>query len=338
MSTPIPKAVLEDDNILACKQAGLKLIHQGKVRAIFELPGYLGLLLMVMTNRVSIFDFVLRYLVPRKGEVLTATTVFWLTQVFRDIKNHLVAFGRNIDDYLPNTLQRHPLLRARAVVVKELEIVPVEFIVRGYLTGSAWRAYQNGNLLPGMTQDDIPSDPFNGIKLVRPVFTPTTKAKSGHDMPISPEEVADQYGSRLANQSVQLFEKAAVFAREHGLELLDTKFEWSVDGTLADEVFTPDSSRFALVEDLEAATEARKPPPAYDKELVRAWGLTVETPFGVTGLNKLDPANIEHVEFAHSLSVPNEIIEKTTERSLRFFGKLTGMSLDKFQRNEMGVV
>lgn len=321
-------------------QAGLQRIHQGKVRDTYSLPDHPDLLLVVSTNRISIFDFVLPAIVLRKGSVLTAMTVFWLRSPMCT-QNHLVAYGAAMDGYLPKSLHRCARLRQQALIVKKLRILPVECIVRGYLTGSGWASYQKTGMVCGIP---LPAGLSDGSKLPEPIFTPTTKAETGHDEHLTVAEVEGRYGKWLRKSSIFYYEALCDVAEQRGLILADTKFEFSEDGILADEVGTPDSSRFWNKRDWEAPSREGRSPAPLDKQLVRDWGKTAE--IGITrrtcghqirlGDPDCDPTNPEHLRAVSKMTVPESIIKETTYRYLSVFLRLVGKDLASFQHDELG--
>lgn len=308
-------------------KAGLRLLSKGKVRHTYEVPGHDELLFLLATNRLSIFDIVLRDLVAKKGEILTAITVFWLTSVLQDFDNHLVAFGSGMERYLPSELAGNFELQKRGMFVKKLKMSPYECIVRGYLTGSGWKAYQRDGMVCGHC---LPSGLYDGAKLPKPIFTPTTKAESGHDEHV----LASQAGERLSYLSLDIYDKAAVYARGRGIIIADTKFEFGLDGLLGDEVLTPDSSRFWDEDEWQVARANSTTPPSYDKEPVRKWGKGVRTPWG-TGIHTLDPDNNDHLEYVHELVVPDVVLKDTTSRYEQIFRRLAGKPLSEFQIADM---
>lgn len=331
----IPQTVAETELSAQLARAGLARCHQGKVRDTYPLGESTNQLLVVASDRVSIFDFVLPAVVPRKGEILTALTVFWLTEVLPHMANHLRAWGKNINPYIPATsVGNHYHLQARSLVVAKLKMVPVECIVRGYLTGSGWESYQNDLHVCGIL---LPPGLFDGAKLPQPIFTPTTKAEIGHDEHLPTDQVIKKWGQWLEDVSLAAYSRLAQYAADHGIILADTKFELGEDGVLADEVGTPDSSRFWKMEDWRKAADQRKSPTPYDKQLVRDWGKTVDTPFGVTGINKLKPEEPDHVAFVQQLNVPSDVLVETSTRYHEIFARLTGMSLQEFQRSKLGI-
>lgn len=340
MSAVLPKNVAESSLSEFLIRAGLKRVFQGKVRDTYGLANHSDLLLVVATDRVSIFDFVLPALVKDKGKVLTAMTIFWLRRVLKGYNHHLVAFGQGIGEYLPAILQNNPELQSRALVVKKLSIVPVEAIVRGYLTGSGWTAYQESKRVCGI---QLPPDLHDGSKLPVPIFTPSTKAETGHDEHLDAQEVLARYGRGIMTLAQSIFSEISTYAEARGIILADTKLEFGQAGTLGDELATPDSSRYWLRSEWEEAVKQRKSPPSHDKEVVRAWGKTVETPFldgdgeKIVGIGSLDPEDPEHIAFVHSLEVPEVLLETTTDRYREIFRLLTGSNLEEFHQSKMGV-
>jgi phosphoribosylaminoimidazole-succinocarboxamide synthase len=318
----------------------LKLLHRGKVRDTFAIPGHPDLLLQVASDRISIFDFVLPAEVCGKGKILAAMTVYWLTGILKNIcPNHLVAYGAGIDTYLPVELCALPELESRALVVRKLRMLPVECIVRGFLTGSGWQSYQRTGMVCGHV---LPRDLHDGSRLRVPLFTPTTKSHEGHDEDLDVNKVDDQFGASLGALSGVIYEVAAQHAERQGIIIADTKFEFGVGQILADEVLTPDGSRFWLVPDWQEAKKLRRSPQGYDKQYAREWGKTVQTPFaGKDGsplsLNALDPRNAGHRSFVAEITVPEEVLQRTSMLYLDIFTRLTGSPLLAFQRKTMGM-
>lgn len=299
------------------------LVYQGKVRDTYRLPyGDDSLLLLCATDRLSIFDFVLNTLVPHKGEILTALTEFWFTEIISEFPNHLIPSiacpEKNYAFDLKETFSDIPLNRCLAV--EEVEIPPYEMIFRHHLGGSVYKEYEKTGMAGGQ---NLPAGLPKWSCLDQPLFTPSTKSKDGHDVNISASDYYEAMGEK-GRESVKMFkdayEKAYAFAREKGIIILDTKFE-GLD-IVADEVLTPDSSRFTTEEDWKKAIREKRDPIFYDKEVVRQWGKTVKTPFGTTGIHTLDPENSEHVAFVHGLEVPAEIIEETSRRYFSIFYRI----------------
>jgi phosphoribosylaminoimidazole-succinocarboxamide synthase len=330
LPSPSPEELLLHDKM--CR-AGLKRIHQGKVRDTFTLPDP-NYLLLYTTNRLSIFDFVLNCFVPDKGAILNALCVNWSRGALGDVSDDLVACGRGIDDFLDPSLHGNTVLQTQAVVVKKLSMIPVECIVRGYLTGSAWAEYQKDQSAYGYA---LPAGLHDGSRLPEPIFTPTTKSPDGHDESIPVKEVTDRYGMWIADESLRIFNIAADRCDRQGFIVADTKLEFGDNRILGDEWITPDSSRFWRKVEWEEANAQRTAPASYDKEVVRQWGKKVVTPFGVTGLNKLDPKKAEHLDFVHSLEVPTEVLKIYSEKTHCLFAALAGLSLAYYHQHVFGL-
>jgi phosphoribosylaminoimidazole-succinocarboxamide synthase len=310
----------------------LELLHRGKVRDTYALPGHPDKLLVVASDRLSIYDFVLPALVPQKGEILTAMNIFWRKMIGEQLHQDLYYHGIEIGSFLRHIPESLDL--KRSCVVNKVAMYPCEAIVRGYLTGSGLKAYVKDQAICGHR---MPNGLVDGDKLSFPIFTPTTKAEEGHDEHITADSVAEKYGAKIERASLQVYLAAEQFAREKGIILADTKFEWgkhpeSGELVLADEVLTPDSSRFwdlAAWEKMQKSS-MRSSPPSYDKQFVREWGKT-------QGIDKRNPCKPEDVEFVHGLEVPAEIIARTTKVYRYIFWRLTGMKLEVYQLEEMGL-
>ena len=286
------------------------LLYRGKVRDTYSLDEHR--LLMVASDRISAFDVVLPTGIPGKGLVLSRMSAFWFHKTAHLVPNHLIAMGDEpgaIPEGAP--VGDVPLEIARqAMVVRKAERVDVECIVRGYLAGSAWAEYQKegtvfGRAMPGGLQE--------GQIFPEPIFTPTTKAEEGHDENISIKEVEDMVGVQvareLAEKSIAVYEFARDYASQKGIILADTKLEFGfVDDEmiLIDEIFTPDSSRFWDAEGYAPG----KSQPNYDKQYVRDWLVA-------QGWNREPPAPL----------LPQDIVEKTSERYQVAFSRLTGQKL-----------
>lgn len=308
---------------------GLGKPHQGKVRDTYELPGYPGLLLVVASDRISVFDFVLNALVPYKGEILTALNIFWRLK-FEHYKHDLVAFGWDIRPFLPKNLRNYSGLLKRAIVVKKVEMYPIEAIIRGYLTGSGWEAYKktNPHVVCGQM---LPDDLRDGSQLPTPIFTPTTKAKVGHDEHISAHDVIAQYGSEFPALCLSFYEEASAYAAQRGIIIADTKFECGKHNTiltLADEVLTPDSSRFWDVNNWRETHAEGRMPKSFDKQFVREWAKTL-------GIHKKDPTVVDDYAWVASQVVPEDIVGAATNAYREILFRLTGTYLEEFQRSDM---
>lgn len=277
----------------------------GKVRDIFDLGDSL---LMVVTDRISAFDVILPCGVPDKGKVLNQFSLFWME--FFGMKNHLIT--ADVDEY-PEILQPYKEdLRGRSMLVKKVEMVEVECIARGYLTGSGWKEYQRYGTVNG---ERLREGYDNASQLDEVLFTPTTKAAIGdHDEAINYEQTENLVGVEMARQlkftTIDLYSRAAAYAREHGIIIADTKFEFGRDSDgsliLADEVLTPDSSRFWP----EASYKVGSNPPSLDKQYVRDW---------------LESINFNHQPPGPEL--PDEVIAQTREIYVKAYEELSGKKL-----------
>lgn len=291
--------------LVATEIPGLPKPTSGKVRDVYDLGDKL---LMVVTDRLSAFDVILPTGIPDKGKVLNQLSLFWMD--FLGMQNHLVT--ADVDEY-PNFLQKvKEDLRGRSMLVKKVNMVPVECIARGYLTGSGWKEYQKSQTVNG---EQLRVGYQNASKLDEVLFTPTTKAAIGdHDEAINFDETVKLVGAETAqalkDATIGLYSRAADYARQHGIIIADTKFEFGKadDGSLilADEVLTPDSSRFWP----EASYAVGKNPPSLDKQYVRDW---------------LDSINFNHQPPGPEL--PTEVIARTREIYLKAYEELSGKKL-----------
>ena len=290
--------------LLECAIPGVP-VKSGKVRDVFDLGDKL---LMVVTDRISAFDVILPCGVPEKGKVLNQLSLFWLE--FFGVKNHLVT--ANVDEY-PEILQPHKEdLRGRSMLVKKVKMVEVECIARGYLTGSGWKEYQKSQTVNG---EKLRAGYENASKLDDVLFTPTTKAAIGdHDEAINYEQtvalVGETTAKLLKDATIGLYSKAADYARTHGIIIADTKFEFGQDADgsliLADEVLTPDSSRFWP----EASYKVGANPPSLDKQFVRDW---------------LDSIHFNHQPPGPVL--PDDVIARTHDIYVKAYEDLSGRKL-----------
>lgn len=313
---------------------GLSLVNRGKVRDTYDLGS--NLLLIVCTDGVSIFDFVLNALVPEKGTILTAMTHFWLTMLEEHgIRTHMVAAGAAIDEYLPAELQNNQLLQSRAMVVRRLVMTPVEFIGRTCLTGSGLGEYVHTGSVCGVK---LPAGLQDGDELPYILGTPTTKAEEGHDEPLPADEIRRQYPEQTQLLS-QILQIGGGYARKRGILLADSKLEFGVNEengqvTLGDEALTPDSSRFWGVAEWRQSRKpqvGRKAPTPFDKQFVREFGL-------LRGVNKLDPKNPTDVALVHGLKVPEYVVDITTQTYRYIFWRLTGLTVEDYFEQKLGVV
>lgn len=284
----------------------LKLAAKGKVRDIYEIDDSL---LMITSDRLSAFDVVLPDPIPEKGSVLTQISVFWFNKFKNIVKNHLIS--ADVDQY-PEQLKKYSdILRNRSMLVKKAKPLPVECIVRGYISGSGWKSYQEEGHVCGIT---LPSGLKESDKLPEPLFTPSTKADVGdHDINISFEDTINLIGKekaeKLKDLSLTIYNTGAQIANEKGIIIADTKFEFGIledEIILIDEVLTPDSSRFWS----KALFSPGKSQKSYDKQTVRDW-LTN------SGWNKKAPAP----------KLPDEIIKNTSGTYKEIFKLLTGQDL-----------
>lgn len=313
----------------------LTLLRRGKVRDTYELPDHPGALLVVASDRISIFDFVLNALVPHKGEVLTAMNVFWRFRVLGNHVPHDVSvYGQSLGAYLPERIRDDARLLSRATLVHKLEMLPVEAIVRGYLTGSGWSAYRETGMVCGHVLPNFSNGYSDGDKLQWDIFTPTDKAEEGHDTHRSADEIVATYGFHLERVSLQLYAVMAAIAAKRGIILADTKFEFGrgTDGrlTLGDEVATPDSSRFWDYHEWRAMRRAGTSgsPTSFDKQYVREWGKGI-------GINRRDPLVPGDVDFVQAQTVPADVIKRTSQIYRYIFWRLTGQKLEVFQDAHM---
>jgi phosphoribosylaminoimidazole-succinocarboxamide synthase len=278
--------------------------RRGKVRDIYDLGDRL---VIVASDRISAFDWVLPSGIPDKGRVLTGMTLFWLD--FLKISNHLLSM--RLEDMGPAFTAQKEALAGRAMLVKKAEVVPVECVVRGYIAGSGWKEYRQQGTVCGIK---LPAGLKESQQLPEPIFTPATKEESGHDENIPFEQMEKITGNATADElrrrSIDVYRRAAEFARVRGIIIADTKFEWGrLPGgelILIDEVLTPDSSRFWPLDTYQPG----KNPPSYDKQFVRDW---LET----TGWDKnsTPPA------------LPSDVIGRTREKYLEAYERLTGKKL-----------
>ncbi len=323
------------------------LIGQGKVRDTYRIPYLSEALIQVATDRISIFDFVLPFTIPRKGEVLTALTNWWLTGPLANFSNHLLPLSDEGIRMLAKVLlnSHHDLPLERSLFVRLAEVIKLEFVYRMMLGGSGYKDYfKNNGVLAGV---QLPLDLPRWNKFDEPFFTPSTKADIGHDENITQAEAYAMLGPEAEAMETlgrQAYQAAYDHAAKSGFTLLDTKLElgWITVGgkrklALIDEVFTPDSSRLSTLEEWQTAKEKGKDPTSHDKQVVRDWGKTIKTPFKnkddqpIVGIDKLKPENPEHLVFVDSLEAPVEIIQKTSAIYLRFFSDQVGISLDDYQ-------
>lgn len=275
--------------------------RRGKVRDIYDLGEHL---LLVVTDRVSAFDVVLPNGIPMKGKVLTSISVFWFKRMEDIIKNHIVAV--DVRDFPRNLQKYRDMLEGRSLLVKKAAVLPVECIVRGYLSGSGWKSYQKDGTVSGI---HLPAGLLESSRIENSIFTPSTKAEEGHDMNISFDEmkkiVDSETAENLKDLSLRIYERARNFANKKGIIIADTKMEFGMYNNeiiLIDELLTPDSSRFWSTKDY---AEGRSQD-SFDKQIVRDYLLTLDwdrTPPGP--------------------ELPDDIVNKTSERYQEILGILT---------------
>ncbi|PIE69209.1 MAG: phosphoribosylaminoimidazolesuccinocarboxamide synthase [Deltaproteobacteria bacterium] len=284
----------------------LPLLHRGKVRDMYAVPGHDDKLLLVASDRISAYDVVMNDPIPDKGRVLTRISLFWFRLLGDIVPNHLLTV--EVDEYPEVCRQYRRQLEHRSMLVRRTKVLPIECIVRGYLSGSFWSAYQQGTTVCGF---ELPAGMQESDPFPQPLFTPSTKAEQGaHDENISMARMAEIVGAQRAREmadiSVRLYTRAAEFARTKGIIIADTKFELGVvDGQiiLIDEVLTPDSSRFWP---LDSYTPGQGQP-SFDKQFLRDY---------LSGLdwNKQPPPP----------EIPAEILEKSRDRYLEAQTRLLG--------------
>ncbi|MCP4632561.1 MAG: phosphoribosylaminoimidazolesuccinocarboxamide synthase [candidate division Zixibacteria bacterium] len=259
----------DKDALLTTNFKGLKLFRSGKVRDIYDLGENL---LFVATDRISAFDVIMKQGIPGKGEMLTKISAFWFDLLKDVIPNHMIAAYFN---EFPENLKEFPNLKGRSMIVKKVERIDIECIVRGYITGSAWKEYKSLDSNAGVKVlygNKIPDNLIESQEFPEPIFTPSTKADDGHDENISLgkfyEIIGEKRGDEIVNSSIMLYKRASEYARTRGIILADTKFEFGLDDDkliLIDEALTPDSSRFWNVENYVPG----KSQDSYDKQYLR---------------------------------------------------------------------
>ena len=293
--------------LLQTSLSDLKLQRRGKVRDVYAVDD--DSLLIVATDRISAFDCILPTPIERKGEVLTALSKFWFEQLKDVVANHLI---ESDVEAMPPAVQRHAqTLRGRSMLVHRAEVFPVECVVRGYLVGSGWKDYKRTGEVCG---HKLPEGLVESAKLPEPLFTPSTKAEEGHDENITEDQVREIIGAEktalLRDTSLRLYREAEEYARQRGIIIADTKFEFGLDKNgqlmLVDEVLTPDSSRFWPADEYVPGRSQ----PSFDKQFVRDYLETLDW-------DKKPPAP----------SIPNEIAAATTARYLEAYRLLTGKEL-----------
>jgi len=284
---------------------GVKKMRSGKVREVFDLG---DTLLFVVSDRISAFDVILPDPIPYKGAVLNQISAFWFRR-FSDIRNHVVTSDF---DKFPKELQKFgDQLAGRSMIVKKTQPLPVECVVRGYLAGSGWKEYQQSQSVCGIK---LPANLKQASQLPEPIFTPATKAETGHDENIDMKRCVEILGEEIADRvktlSLEIYSRGREHAAQHGIIVADTKFEFgTVNGELLliDECLTPDSSRFWPVDEYAVGQS----PPSFDKQFVRDYLETLDW-------DKTPPAP----------RLPKDVIEKTSAKYLEAFRRLTGSELE----------
>jgi phosphoribosylaminoimidazole-succinocarboxamide synthase len=293
--------------VLQTSLSDLKLHRRGKVRDVYEVDD--ESLLIVATDRISAFDCILPTPIERKGEVLTALSEFWFEKLGNVVANHLIE--SNVET-MPPAVQRYAqTLKGRAMLVRRATVFPVECVVRGYLVGSGWKDYLRTGSVCG---HKLPEGLVESAKLPEPLFTPSTKAEEGHDENITEDQVREMIGAEhtalLRDTTLRLYTEAEDHARQRGIIIADTKFEFGLDKDgqllLVDEVLTPDSSRFWPADEYEPGRSQ----PSFDKQFVRDYLETLDW-------DKKPPAP----------AIPPEIATATTARYLEAYRLLTGKEL-----------
>ncbi len=298
------------DAIVATTLEGLTPFRQGKVRDLYEVGEHL---LIVATDRISAFDYILATGIPDKGAVLNQLSAFWFGLMTDIVPNHVIVTDPAA---YPEPARRHAgVLRGRSMLVRRTQPLPIECVVRGYLSGSGWKEYQRTGRVCGI---DLPAGLRESDRLPRPIFTPSTKAESGHDVNITEAEAGAVVGADLIRElrdlSIAVYQRGAEHAEKLGIIVADTKFEFGLVGApgqpaslmLIDEVLTPDSSRFWPA----AQYAPGGPQPSYDKQYVRDYLEQI-------GWNKQPPAP----------ALPPDVVAKTREKYVEAFRRLTGREL-----------
>jgi len=296
---------MDKNVVLKTDFRGLKLFRRGKVRDVYDLGDKL---LIISTDRISCFDVVLPSAIPGKGRVLTALSCFWFDFI-RDITPHHLLTAET--DKYPAQLKKYvQILRGRSMIVVKTKPLPVECVVRGYLSGSGWKEYQEKQSVCGIK---LPAGLKESDKLPEALFTPSTKANVGHDMNVEQGYVEKAVGKNIADElrrlSIAIYKKAAAYALERGIIIADTKFEFGMDKDkiiLIDEVLTPDSSRFWPKDEYTPG----RPCPSFDKQFVRDYLETLRW-------DKTPPGP----------ELPEDVIAKTTRKYLDAYKRLTGKEL-----------
>jgi phosphoribosylaminoimidazole-succinocarboxamide synthase len=292
--------------VLSTEFSDLKLFKKGKVRDVYELEDYY---LIVSTDRLSAFDVIMKQGIPEKGKVLTKISEFWFNFTKDIIQNHLIS--TSINDFPEICKKYSSVLENRTMLVKKAELIPIECIVRGYITGSGWNDYKKTGSICGIT---LPENLLESQKLPEPIFTPSSKAEVGiHDENITYKEameiVSPELFERIKETAIAIYKKASEYAYTKGIIIADTKMEFGLidnELILIDELLTPDSSRFWDIEGYKVG----ETPLSYDKQFIRDYLISIN-------FNKRPPAP----------DLPEEIIAKTRDKYLEALSKLTGIKI-----------
>jgi len=283
---------------------GLELIRQGKVRDLYRTEAGI---LMVASDRISVYDVVLPTPIPHKGAVLTGLSVFWFDRLKKIVRNHLIS--TNVDDFPAEAKAHADELRGRSMLVKPANVVPIECVARGYITGSGWKEYKQTRSVCGI---ELPAGFKESQKLPEPIFTPTTKADVGHDQAITFEQASSIAGEETMKVcrdiSLELYTEAAAYAETRGIIIADTKFEFGIvdeEIILIDEALTPDSSRFWPADQFAPGGSV----PSFDKQYVRDWA---------------DSTGWDHT--APGPEIPEPVVENTRRRYIEAYEQITDRS------------
>ena len=283
--------------------AQLKIFKKGKVRDVYDLDDKL---LIIASDRISCFDVVIPTPIPDKGKILTKVSLFWFSFLKDVVPNHIIS--TDVNDLPSSIADSKDVLEGRFMIAKKCKVIPFECVVRGYLSGSGWKEYKNNRSVCGIR---LPDNLKESDKLTEPIFTPATKAESGHDENISFDYMKEEIGQELADKvrdlSITIYNKAADYAAKKGVIIADTKFEFGLLDDkiiLVDEVLTPDSSRFWPANDYEAG----RPQASFDKQFVRDY---LES----TGWGKTPPAP----------DLPEAVVARTQEKYRQVLSMLTGI-------------
>ncbi len=304
---PVPHPTAAHDAVHTTNLSGLRLWRRGKVRDVYDFGDRL---LIVATDRVSAYDVVMNEPIPGKGRILTALSLFWFDQLSDVVANHLIT--AEFDRFPEACAPHRDVLEGRSMLVHKTDPLPVECVARGYLAGSGWREYRTDGtvcslpLRPGLVESD---------RLPEPIFTPATKAESGHDENISFEQMQAIVGyeaDRLRDLTLRLYSRAAAIAEQHGIIIADTKVEFGIDRDgrlmLIDEVLTPDSSRFWLA----SAYRPGEAQQNFDKQYLRDW---------------LDTVGWDHTP--PPPAIPPDVVDATARLYAEALGRLTGSSVER---------